>query len=309
MFGEHRSRNGSPDAEAAIGGFLDRSHLGNFLDVDDQARPHRATAHLHQKIGAASHDARSTASGGKCDNRFIECVRRQVSEFRHAFIALSIRATGSVAPADAAAHYIGKINWNSLRDHGADVRLACPAWLFLTASHSTSRIAQAARTMTSFAIRIVLLAAVWFPVAGHAETKEEWIVLGARIHGGFGPFIPVGIRIGLDAMQRLKADRNGVTVLYYDAGLAPCPCVADGIMIATQATPGQKTLVMSPEKAPPETMAVIVIKNRKTNEAVRYSIAKEWLPKILAWRTDLDPSGRYDAGMNAEGLFVVEPAQ
>jgi formylmethanofuran dehydrogenase subunit E len=158
-------------------------------------------------------------------------------------------------------------------------------------------------------LRHILLAlALVVPTAGHAETKEEWIALGARVHGGFGPFIPVGIRIGLDAMARLKADRHDVTVLYYDGGLPPCPCVADGIMIAAQATPGQKTLVMSAEKAPPETMAVIIVRNRKTNEAVRYTIAREWHPTILAWR-DLDPSGRYDAGMNAEGLFAVEPAQ
>src|ERR1700716_2479576 len=26
--------------------------------------------------------------------------------------------------------------------------------------------------------------------AGHAETPEEWIKLGARVHGGFGAFIP-----------------------------------------------------------------------------------------------------------------------
>ena len=30
-----------------------------------------------------------------------------------------------------------------------------------------------------------------------AETPEEWVQLGARVHGGFGSFIPVGIRIGL----------------------------------------------------------------------------------------------------------------
>jgi hypothetical protein len=38
-----------------------------------------------------------------------------------------------------------------------------------------------------------------------AETPEEWIKLGARVHGGFGSFIPVGIRIGEDAMKRLNA--------------------------------------------------------------------------------------------------------
>jgi hypothetical protein len=36
-----------------------------------------------------------------------------------------------------------------------------------------------------------------------------------------------------------------------------------------------------------------------------FSEIREW-PKILAWR-QLEPSARYDAAMNAEGLFQVEP--
>ena len=62
------------------------------------------------------------------------------------------------------------------------------------------------------------------PVSGHAETKEEWIALGARIHGAFGPFIPVGIRIGLDAADKLKPDPRGLTVTYYNGATPPCPC-------------------------------------------------------------------------------------
>jgi hypothetical protein len=31
--------------------------------------------------------------------------------------------------------------------------------------------------------------------AAHSETREQWIELGARIHGAFGAFIPVGIRM------------------------------------------------------------------------------------------------------------------
>ncbi len=155
------------------------------------------------------------------------------------------------------------------------------------------------------AIRIACLLLL-ISTGARAETKEEWIALGARIHGGFGPFIPVGIRIGLDALQRLGAERNGVTVTYFDSGLPPCPCILDGVMIATQASPGQKTLSISPDRAPEPSMAAIVIRDRKTSRAVRYTIAKEWLPKILAWR-GLDAPGRYDAGMNAEGLFEVEP--
>jgi hypothetical protein len=53
-------------------------------------------------------------------------------------------------------------------------------------------------------------------------------------------------------------------------------------------------------------MAFIVIKNRKTGEGLRYTIADEWLPKILGWLKS-DPSARYDSAMTAEDLFQVEP--
>jgi formylmethanofuran dehydrogenase subunit E len=151
-----------------------------------------------------------------------------------------------------------------------------------------------------------LALAVLLPTAARAETKQEWITLGARVHGAFGPFIPVGIRIGLDAVDKLKADPRGIIVIYYNGAKPPCPCIADGVMIATQASPGQGTLQISPDKAPDGELAVIVIRNRKTGEGLRYTISDEWLPKILGWMKS-DPSGRYDSAMSAEGLFQVEP--
>lgn len=36
------------------------------------------------------------------------------------------------------------------------------------------------------------------------ETPDQWVELGRRVHGGFGSYIALGIRIGLDAMQRLN---------------------------------------------------------------------------------------------------------
>jgi formylmethanofuran dehydrogenase subunit E len=155
---------------------------------------------------------------------------------------------------------------------------------------------------------IALVAALVVPATLHAETKEEWITLGAKIHGAFGPLIPVGIRIGLDAVAKLKADPRGLTVTYYNGIKPPCPCVADGVMIATHASPGQGTLQISPDKAPGGAMAVIVIKNRKTGEGLKYTIDDAWLPKILGWIKS-DPSARYDSAMSAEGLFQVEPVR
>jgi formylmethanofuran dehydrogenase subunit E len=155
-------------------------------------------------------------------------------------------------------------------------------------------------------IRHTLLAlALMIPAIVHAETKDEWIALGARVHGAFGPFIPVGIRIGLDAMDQLKPGPRELSVTYYNGTRPPCPCVADGVMLATHTSPGQSTLLISPEKAPEGMMAVIVIANKKTGETLRYSINDDWLPRILGWLKN-DPSSRYDAAMNAEGLFQVE---
>lgn len=134
----------------------------------------------------------------------------------------------------------------------------------------------------------------------------DWIRLGASVHGAFGAFIPVGIRVGLDALERLKVEPRGVSVTYFAGDKPPCPCIADGVMIATQATPGQGTLQIAQAKAPAGLTAVIEIRARKTGEGLRYTITDEWLPTILAWNRANLP-GRYEAAMAAQGLFQVEP--
>ena len=40
-----------------------------------------------------------------------------------------------------------------------------------------------------------------------AETPEEWVSILSRVHGGFGSFLPVGIRIGEDAMSGSTPNR------------------------------------------------------------------------------------------------------
>jgi formylmethanofuran dehydrogenase subunit E len=142
-------------------------------------------------------------------------------------------------------------------------------------------------------------------MSAHAQSKEQWIELGTRIHGGFGVLIPIGIRVGLDAVQRLKPEPRGLAVTFYSGERAPCPCIADGVMLATGTSPGQGSLQIASEKAPDGAFAVIVVRNRKTGEALRYSIASEWGPKIVEWNKSLDPPGRYDAAMAADKLFEV----
>jgi formylmethanofuran dehydrogenase subunit E len=146
---------------------------------------------------------------------------------------------------------------------------------------------------------------IYATLAG-AETPEQWIQLGARVHGAFGAFIPVGIRIGLDALKRLNAAPRGVTVVYYSGPKAPCPCPADGIAIATMASPGQGTLQVSSDKASEGTLGVAVIRSKATGAGVKYTVAASWLPKLIEMNKQYDPLGRYDAVMNATDLFSVE---
>ena len=121
-------------------------------------------------------------------------------------------------------------------------------------------------------------AVILLSLPARAETPAQWIELGARVHGAFGAFIPIGIRIGLDAKERIKAEARGLAVTY---------CAG--------------------EKAPAGLLAVVAVRNRKTGEGLRYTVADAWLPKVLEWNKTFDPAGRFDAAMKADGLFEVAP--
>lgn len=141
----------------------------------------------------------------------------------------------------------------------------------------------------------------------HSQTPEEWIKLGIHVHGGFGAFIPVGIRIGLDALKRLEANRRDLDVTFYSGTQAPCACIADGIMLSTGSSPGQGTLRVAPDTAAPGLLAMVVVRHRKTGAIARYSVSNEWLPVLLDLNRSRDPMGRYEAVMTADHLIKVEP--
>jgi len=152
----------------------------------------------------------------------------------------------------------------------------------------------------------VLAAALLCAAAARAETPEEWIALGTRVHGAFGAFIPLGIKIGLDAMGRLHAKPRELAVLYEDSDKSPCACFADGIAIATYASVGQRTLTVEPAKAPPDALAVVIIRPRNGGAGLRYTIPAADLGKLGAMNANLDPCGRWDAVMKDDSLFAVE---
>lgn len=143
-----------------------------------------------------------------------------------------------------------------------------------------------------------------------AETPEQWVQLLTRVHGGFGSFLPVGIKIGEDAMKRLNAKPRELSVLFYQGEGTPCPCAADGVMLAVSASPGQGTLQIAPQKSPADTFAMVVIRPRNGGAGFQYTVPKSIMPKLDAInKTIQDPLGRYNAVMALPNLFSVEPIQ
>ncbi|MFL6796722.1 MAG: FmdE family protein [Xanthobacteraceae bacterium] len=156
------------------------------------------------------------------------------------------------------------------------------------------------RVMLAALVLVMLHAPAW------AETPEEWIALGVRIHGGFGAFIPLGIKIGADSLERLNLKPREVAVLYHDTSDAPCACIADGIAIATQASVGQRSLVIAADPAPSNLLGLAVIRPKQGGSGIKYRIPIEVLRKLAEMNRTLDPRGRYDAVMKDDGLFSVE---
>lgn len=143
-----------------------------------------------------------------------------------------------------------------------------------------------------------------------AETPEEWVTLLTRVHGGFGSFLPVGIRIGEDAMKRLNAKPRELDVTFYQGEGTPCPCAADGVSLAVYASAGQGTLHIASEKSPPGTFAMVIIKRRTGGEGLKYIVPISVLPTLGRINSTIpDPLGRYQAVMSINDLFSVEPTK
>jgi hypothetical protein len=104
------------------------------------------------------------------------------------------------------------------------------------------------------------------------SNRDYFIQLGEAVHGGFGPLIALGIRIGDDAMKQLGAGPRQVDVTYFSGRDAPCPCAVDGIMLVTASSPGQGTLRVASEPAAEGQYGRVVVKHRRTGRTVEYTI-------------------------------------
>jgi hypothetical protein len=95
--------------------------------------------------------------------------------------------------------------------------------------------------------------------------------------------------------------------MYCTGEKAPCPCIIDGVMLATNASPGQRNACHRVgESADGTTCRCHRAQSKKRRRLPlyrrRYVVAE-------GYRVEQDVrSRRFDAAMKAEGLFDVAPA-
>ena len=120
---------------------------------------------------------------------------------------------------------------------------------------------------------------------------------------GFGPFIPVGIRVGLDALARLKAEPRSVTVTFYSG--------AEGAVSVhcrrrhdrdRRPVRGRARCRSPPRRRRTGVLAVIMVRDRKGSASVRYTVKDEWLPEVAGLAQVARPDGPLSGGHGGRGV-------
>lgn len=102
---------------------------------------------------------------------------------------------------------------------------------------------------------------------------QEWLEFGQKFHGHKCPAMPMGLRVGAAAMNKLGVDRaqDGQIIAFVDLGENHCAtCYADGLQVIMGTTFGKGNI----KKTHKGKWAVTVV-NKVTGKAVRVTPTAE----------------------------------
>jgi formylmethanofuran dehydrogenase subunit E len=115
-----------------------------------------------------------------------------------------------------------------------------------------------------------------FIVIDPETDPRELFALGTRFHGHPGPFLALGIRMGLLALRILGSPGfEGITAEVETGTEPPISCLADGVQVSTGCTAGKGNLVIKPFGR----AAAVFTANGKR---LRIEVRPEWLARIRA---------------------------
>jgi len=108
------------------------------------------------------------------------------------------------------------------------------------------------------------------------QDMDKLLKVATSFHGHFGPFLTLGVRMGLVGLRELRA-KEGDTQLRVTAMLEyslPFSCMLDGIQTATKCTVGNKRLLWKESK---ELGAIFLLENtgRQIEVKVNQAMVRE----------------------------------
>jgi formylmethanofuran dehydrogenase subunit E len=109
--------------------------------------------------------------------------------------------------------------------------------------------------------------------------ENPLLVAGGRFHGHIGPFLAVGLKMGLTANERLGRDPMDMKAVVRVEARPPRSCVVDGIQYSTGCTMGKGNITIEPDPA-----QVAARFSTKTG-AIQITLKPEFLARI---ENDLD---------------------
>ena len=139
-------------------------------------------------------------------------------------------------------------------------------------------------------------------------TKDELLELGFKFHGHRCPGMPLGLRVGLAAMEKLGVSRakDGEVLALIETGEAHCAgCFGDGIQVATGCTYGKGNI----KKTHYGKIAVTLV-DVKNQKAVRANVASEFFTKMeqspfMQQRNDGVPASKVPGDISQPSIDMV----
>src|SRR5215471_5666359 len=141
------------------------------------------------------------------------------------------------------------------------------------------------------------------PVASSTEAQDLDRV--TAVHGGHGPWVVAGYRMGQFALKRLGLERGSfdLEIIHYTPREVQYSCVADGAAAATGASLGKLNLSLA--DAPPSDLHT-VYRNRATHQTVTLRLTKAFHSRFLnVPREHLGDVGRQVMTLRDEEIFEV----
>lgn len=113
------------------------------------------------------------------------------------------------------------------------------------------------------------------------NTLTSLIKKAKEFHGHLGPFLILGLRIGLLGFKKLNLNKNKIENLYIIAALnysIPYSCIIDGLQVSTGCTIGNKKLII---KNSSNSFVKVNFLNKKDDKCITISVNKKVLNKII----------------------------